>query len=60
MLSPRDVILSLNIDIAMLTDELKCSLYGQSRNLTKSLEICSKYDPMKMGDAHGYTAHKKE
>jgi hypothetical protein len=23
----RDVILSLNIDIAMLTDELKCSLY---------------------------------
>ncbi len=24
----RDVILSLNIDIALLTDELKCSLYA--------------------------------
>ena len=26
----RDVILSLNIDIAMLTDELECSLYAQA------------------------------
>ena len=25
---PADVMLSLNIDIAMLTDELKCSLYA--------------------------------